>query len=206
MATREDRIAELEARLARRRPAGVRPWVGLLAGLGALYLLLFPLRLDLLYALAPRTPLTLGTEGAYRWDLLRSNRYVELHGLPTAHAAFFKERAETFVVVGLQETPVLVLRHALDTERWKGGAPPAPDPRPFRTEGRLLARADATRYQDGFAKLTLSGERPAQWLVVAGDRPGADVTPLFLATALVAFAGLNFTLAWRGLRRPPTQA
>jgi hypothetical protein len=143
----------------------------------------------------------LGAEGSYRWDLLASQRYAEVRGTPTHRGAFFRKGGEVFVVVGLFDSPLLVLRHALPSERWIGNVPPPPDPRPFTVQGRLLSRADAQRYQDGFAKLEAMGEVKPEWMLVAQEAPGADLTPLLLASALGVFGALNAVLLWRGVRR-----
>ncbi|MGZ3458837.1 MAG: hypothetical protein ACXU86_10095 [Archangium sp.] len=203
---RERRIAELEARL-RRRGVGVRLPVAVLAMVvgGVLLGMLWK---DLAYFFSPGTPLTLGAEGAYRYDVLESNRYVQLHGIPTARGAYGREGEDVYVVVGLRESPFLVRRRALPGEEWSPGkVPPQPDQRPFGVGGRLLAEEDAGRYREGFKLLRELGEVQPRggrlWLVVEGERPGGDKGVPFLALLLVTFILANAALLIRGLRRKP---
>lgn len=204
---RERRIAELEARL-QRRGVGVKPPVAVLAMVvgGVLLGLLWK---DLAYFFSPGTPLTLGAEGAYRYEALESNRYVQVHGIPTTRGAYGREGEDVFVVVGLRESPFLVRRRALPGEEWAPGkVPPRPDPRPFGVRGRLLAEEDAKRYQEGFKLLREMGEvQPRDgrlWVVVEGERPRADKGVLFVALVLVTFILANAALLIRGLRRKLT--
>jgi hypothetical protein len=159
---------------------------------------------DLAYFFSPRTPLTLGAEGAYRYELLESNRYVQVHGLPTARGAYGREGEDVYVVVGLRDSPFLVRRRALPGEEWAPGrVPRQPDQRPFGVRGRLLAEADAERYREGFTLLREMGEvRPQDgrlWLIVEGERPGADRGVLLVAGVLLAFIFGNLALLVRGL-------
>jgi hypothetical protein len=87
---RQRRIAELEARLARRSRGAVRPPMAL-AGIAVSVALLVMQRRELAYLVSPRTPLALGAEGEYRFEALRSNRYAQVHGVPTAHGAYEPE-------------------------------------------------------------------------------------------------------------------
>jgi hypothetical protein len=199
---RDRRIAELEAR-QRRRGVGVKAPVAVLAILvgGALLGLLWK---DLAYFFSPRTPLTLGAEGAYRYELLESNRYVQVHGLPTARGAYGREGEDVYVVVGLRDSPFLVRRRALPGEEWAPGrVPRQPDQRPFGVRGRLLAEADAERYREGFTLLRDMGEvQPRDgrlWLIVEGERPGADRGVVLVALVLLAFLLGNLVLLVRGL-------
>jgi hypothetical protein len=199
---RDRRIAELEVR-QRRRGVGVKAPVAVLAILvgGAL---LGMLRKDLAYFFSPRTPLTLGAEGAYRYELLASNRYVQVHGIPTARGAYGREGEDVYVVVGLRDSPFLVRRRALPGEEWAPGrAPRQPDQRPFGVRGRLLAEADAERYREGFTLLREMGEVQPQdgrlWLIVEGERPGADRGVLLVALVLLTFVLANLALLVRGL-------
>src|SRR3712207_8896429 len=81
---REQRIAGLEARLARRRRGGVKPPVALVA-IRVSVALRWMQRRELLYFFTSRTPLSLGAESEYSYEALVSNRYAQLHGIPTAH-------------------------------------------------------------------------------------------------------------------------
>jgi hypothetical protein len=206
---RERRIAELEARLRHRR-LGVRVPVMLVA-LGVSGVLLGMLWPDVAYFFSPRTPLTLGTEGAYRYEQLESNRYVQVHGIPTARGAYGLDGEAVYVVVGLQESPFLVRRQALPGEEWAPGrVPRQPDQRPFGVRGRLLSEEAARGYGEGFELLRELGEvQPREgrlWLIVEGERPGADTGVLLVALVLVAFMlgnGGLLLLALRLRRHPP---
>ncbi len=184
---REARIAQLESRLQKPRPLGVRPPLAIAAIVGAVALLWME-RLELGYLVAPAEPVVLGSEGAYDFSLLRSNRYAKLHGIPTLRATYFDGGAK--LVVGLKDTPVLVVRGTLPGEEWKGGAaPPQPDQRPFAVGGRLLSQDDAPRtYQDAFPLHLGFGEvRPRDgklWILVEGERP-RESAGVYLYTGLL---------------------
>lgn len=206
---RAQRIAELEARLRRRR-VGVRVPVMLVA-LGVSGLLLGMLWPDVAYFFSPRTPLTLGAEGAYRYELLESNRYVQVHGIPTARGAYGRDGEDVYVVVGLRESPFLVRRWALPGEEWAPGqAPRQPDQRPFGVRGRLLSEEAARGYGGGFRLLREMGEvQPREgrlWLIIEGARPGADKGVLLVALVLVAFLLGNAVLLVKALRPPASPA
>lgn len=201
---RQDRIRELEQRIARRGP-GVKWPVAGLAALGAVWLLASQ-RLDIAYYFSSREPITLGSAGGYRFDSLESNRYAEIHGTPTQRGVYSVERGATYVIVGLQGTPVLVRREAFDSEAWTpGSTPPQPDQRPMRVRGRLLSADAAPRYKEAFQKLPAMGEVHAHqgrlWILVHGERPGSDGWTLLTMTGLGLFAALNLWLCWQGLRR-----
>lgn len=203
---RDERIAQLEARLAR-RGVGVRAPVLVLA-LVVGGVLLGMMWKDVAYFFSPRTPLTLGSEGAYRYELLESNRYVQLHGIPTSRGAYGREGEDVYVVVGLRESPFLVRRGALPGEEWAPGqVPRQPDQRPFGVRGRLLAEEDAGRYRDGFRLFRELGEAQPKdgrlWIVVEGERPGADKGVLWVALLLLTFIGANAALLIRSFRRKP---
>lgn len=178
---------------------GVKPPVAAAALAGAL-VLMWMQRLDVAYFASPKEPITLGVEGAYRFEEARSNRYAQVRGVPTARGAYGLEGDRTFVVVGLRDTPLLVKRPTLPTERWTpGGAAPQPDQRPFSVRGRLLAREDAETYADGFAKFEQMGEVKPRWILVEGERPGADFKTAAWGGGLAAFAAVNLWLLVRGL-------
>lgn len=203
---RDRRIAELEGRL-RRRGVGVRAPVAVLA-IGVAVALLGLLWKDLAYFFSSSTPLTLGAEGDYRYEALVSNRYAQVHGLPTARGAYGRDGEDVYVVVGLRESPFLVRRKVLPGEEWAPGrVPPQPDQRPFGIRGRLLAEEDAGAYREAFRVLRELGEvRPRNgrlWLVVEGQRPGADKGVPFVALILVTFILLNAALLIRRFRRGP---
>ncbi|WP_164017297.1 hypothetical protein [Pyxidicoccus trucidator] len=201
---RDRRIAELEARAARRR-VGVKPLAALVAIAVALALLGMQ-RLDLAYFFSPRSPLTLGTEGAYRHEALVSNRYAQVHGIPTARGAYEQADGNLYVLVGLRESPFVVRRGALSGEQWTPGRPPPqPDQRPFAVRGRLLSEEDAPRYREALALLRSMGElQPHEgrlWLLIEGEQPGADRGLVLVSLALLAFIALNAVLLFKGLRR-----
>jgi hypothetical protein len=200
---RARRIAELEARLARRR-VGVKP-VSALVAIAVALVLLGMQWWDLAYFFSPSEPLTLGSEGAYRYEALDSNRYAQVHGMPTVRGAY--ERGGDgvlYVLVGLRESPFVVRRPALPGETWTPGRPPPqPDQRPFAVRGRLLVEDEAPRHREALALLRSMGEvQPRDgklWLLVEGQRPGADRGLVLVALALLAFIALNAVLLVKGL-------
>ncbi|MFL5349144.1 MAG: hypothetical protein ACJ8AT_30455 [Hyalangium sp.] len=200
---RERRIAELESRLARRPRSPLRAPVSLVAIGVAAALLVMQWR-EVRYFFSPREPLSLGAEGDYRYPELVSNRYVQLHGLPTASGAYEREGEAVFVLVGLRETPFVVRRPALPGEEWAPGRkPPQPNQRPFAVRGRLLAEEDASRYRDAFELLRSKGEvQPLQgrlWIVIEGQRPGEDFGRLAVALLLVFIIAINGWFLARGV-------
>lgn len=203
---RERRIAELEARLARRPRSPLRAPVALV-GIGVAAALLVMQWREVRYFFSPRTPLSLGAEGEYRYSELVSNRYAQLHGIPTHHGAYERDGDAVFVLVGLRDSPFLVRRPALPGEDWAPGKrPPQPDQRPFAVRGRLLAEEDASRYRDAFELLRSKGEvQPLEgrlWIVLEGQRPGEDLGRLAVTALLVLVIATNALFLVRGLRRP----
>jgi hypothetical protein len=200
--TRDARIAHLEARL-NRPPVGVKWPVALLALAGACALLVLQ-KNDLGYFFSPRAPISLGSEGEYRFDALQSNRYAEIHGIPTLRGAYSVERGTTYVVVGLRHTPILVRRAALPGEEWTGATPPHPDQRPFAVRGRLLSQVDAKRFRDGFEKMLSMGEvKPLDgklWILVEGEQPMRDLPTFFWMVGLGTFAAVNLFFLVQSLR------
>jgi hypothetical protein len=202
-AERQARIRQLEERIARRNPVGVKTPVALIAIAGAL-LFLWMTRLELAYFFSPTEPIVLGTEGEYRFEALQSNRYAQIHGVPTVRGFYGRDGEAVFVVVGLRDTPILVRRPALPGEEWlPGRTPPQPDQRPFRISGRLLAEDDAGGYRDEFAKLKEWGEvRPVNgklWILNLGERPRSDRGLLLVTGLLLAFIAVNVWFLWRAL-------
>jgi len=187
---RDTRIAELEARLRSPRRAGVRFPVAVVCCLGALYLLYRELP-DAAYALSAPTALTLGREGEYRFEALANNRYVQVHGTPTLSAFWGKDSQGPFLVLGLQDTPLLVRRAPLQAS--------------FAVRGRLLDEAHAPAYSEAFQRgRQLSGLLPRDgklWIVLEGERPREDFGAVFTAVLLLLFAGLNGWLALKALGR-----
>jgi hypothetical protein len=202
---RDARIAELEARLRARTTPGVRLPVALVCLAGALYLLFRELP-DVSYALSSASPLTLGQEGSYRLGELSNNRYVQLHGSPTAAAFWGQDRRGPFLVVGLLDTPFLVRRAPLPGESWTPGRPPPPPLQtPFAVRGRLLSEREAPAYREAFLKgRQLAGVRPKDgmlWIVLEGERPREDWGAVLTAVLLALFAAVNGWLALSAVRR-----
>jgi len=203
---RERRIAELESRLARRPRSPLRAPVALV-GIGVAVALLVMQWREVRYFFSPRTPLSLGAEGDYRSPELLSNRYAQLHGVPTTQGAYEREGDAVFVLVGLRDSPFVVRRPALKGEEWaQGRKPPQPDQRPFALRGRLLAEEDAPRYREAFELLRSKGEvQPLQgrlWIVIEGQRPGEDLGRLAVTLLLVLVIAANGLFLVQGLRRP----
>ncbi len=200
---RDQRIAELEARIRRSSAVGVKIPVALMAiGVSATLLVLD--RKDTAYFFAPRSPIDLGSEGQYRPERLQSNRYAQLHGMPTLRGAYWRDRDSTFVVVGVLGTPILVRRRALAGEDWKAGStPPQPNQRPFAVRGRLLSANDGPQYRDAFATFAAMGEMPAGaeglWLLLEGERPGSKIRALLTSVALVLFLLVNAAILWQAI-------
>ena len=196
---RSARIAQLEARLGRRAPVGVLPPVAFLSVVIACWVM-WTQREDVSYFFSSRDPFGLGVEGSYRFDRAVSNTYVQLHGAPTIRAAYGLDGVEHFVVVGVQETPLLVKRKALPTEEWKpGSTPPPPDQRSFTASGRLLSRAAANRWEDAFAKHETYGQVQPKWMLIEGARPGGDFAAMGWFGVVLAFALVNLWLLARGV-------
>jgi hypothetical protein len=193
------RIAQLEARLAKRAPVGVMPPVAALALVIAGWVIWMQAD-DVAYFFSSKDPIQLGIEGGYRFDQAVSNRYVQLHGAPTIRGAYGIEGDRHFVVIGVQNTPLLVKRKALPTEEWKPGTtPPPPDQRSFTASGRLLSRGAASRWEDAFAKHESFGELKPKWLLVEGARPGGDFGAIGWFGLVLAFGAVNLWLLFRGL-------
>lgn len=199
-ADREQEIAARERRLSGRSPVGVAAPVAALAMvLGVLALWVFQ-RQDLAYFFSPVEPVVLGREGEYRFDLLESNRYVQVHGVPTSRGLYAPEKDGSRVIVGLRDTPILVRRKALPGEEWDPGKgkPPQPDQRPFAAAGRLLSVDAAPSYASEAARTLSEGDevRPREgkmWILLMGERPRQDRGLLLISLALVTFVLLN---AW----------
>ncbi len=199
---RDQRIAELELRLRRASAVGVRAPIALAAIL-ATGILFAMQRKELAYFFSPRQPISLGTEGEYRLDALRSNRYGQIHGIPTVRGAYAKEKGKTYVLVGIRDSSVIVRRPPLKGEEWMPGeTPPQPNQSPFAVRGRLLSQEDASRYREAFEKLAGTGELSSSgplWILLEGERPGSDVGTLLFGAALSLFFLLNVWLLWRAL-------
>ena len=201
---RERAIREMEEGLRRPR-LGIRWPTALLAIVLALGMAAWH-RLDreLAYFFSPTEPLTLGSEGDYHFDRLRSNRYAQIHGIPTTIGTFSRHGSTVRVTVGLQGTPVLVHRQALPTEDWPEGRPPSPvDQRPFGVRGRLVAEVEAPRFREAFDRLgqldQVTRHEGKLWLLREGERPRGDAGTLVLFGLLFTFVMLNVWFLVRDL-------
>lgn len=196
---RDRLIAELERRASRPR-VGVLPPVAAVAVLGSLFLLA-SMRGDLAYFFSSRQPIELGAEGDYRFAQAVSNRYAQVHGLPSARGWYVDDTDGSWVVVGVVDAPLLVRRVTFPAEAPQAdGRRPQPLQNPFFARGRLLSRADAGRYLGVFDQYEAwSGTRP-EWLLLAEQPPGQSRGTLAYAVFLASFAALNGFLLIRGLR------
>ena len=195
---RERLIAELE-RDVRRPGVGVLPPVAAIALAGAVFLLWW-MRLDLAYFVSSRTPIELGAEGDYHPERAVSNRYAQVHGVPTTRGWYVEEAEGTFVVVGLQDTPILVRRVTFpDEARDAKGNRPQPRQNPFFARGRLLSRDDAGRYADVFTQFDAWSGGKTEWLLLAEQPPGGDRGTLLYGSFLGLFALVNAWLLVRGV-------
>lgn len=196
---RDKLIAQLEKNLARPR-LGVLPPVAAIAIVAAA-VVAFGMKEDVAYFFSSPTPLELGAEGDYRFEVARSNRYAQVHGVPTARGWYVDENDGAFVVVGLNDTPLLVKRvtFADENRRLSDGKRPQPRQNPFFARGRLLSRTDASKYEDVFREFeTWSGSK-ASWLLIAEQPPGQDVKGAAMFGAVLLFGLVNLWLLVRGL-------
>lgn len=202
---RQARITQLEESLQKpRRPVSAKIAAAVLA---LTALMLWQQRRELAYFFSPREPLIVGTEAGYRFELLESNRYVQLHGIPSSRAIFGSDGPSEFVIVALQGTPILVRRGRLPGEEWDGrGNPPPPNVQPFSIGGRLLERDGApSAYAQAFEEFNRHGQLGSydgkQYLLLEGSRPQNHLSSVVFAAFLVAFAAFNAVLLRRALRR-----
>lgn len=201
---RERLIAELEQDLRRPR-VGVLPPVAAVALAGSLFLL-YSMRSDLAYFFSSREPIELGAEGDYHFERAVTNRYAQVHGVPSLRGWYVDEPSGSYVIVGVSDTPLLVRRATFPEEaRDATGKRPQPKQNPFFARGRLLDRDDASRYSEVFEQYARwSGER-MEWLLLAEQPPGGDRTVVLSGAFLVIFSLVNAWLLVRGLmvrRRP----
>ena len=201
---RERLIAEMEKDIRRPR-VGVLPPVAAIALAGSLFLL-FSMRADLAYFFSSREPIELGAEGGYHFEAAATNRYAQVHGVPSLRGWYVDETSGSYVIIGVNDTPLLVRRATFpDEARDATGKRPQPKQNPFFARGRLLSREDASRYSDVFEQYaTWSGDK-VQWLLLAEQPPGGDRSVLLYGSFLVLFSLVNAWLLVRGLmlRRKP---
>ncbi|MEW5738328.1 MAG: hypothetical protein AB1938_05345 [Myxococcota bacterium] len=197
-AERERFIAELEKDL-KRPGVGVLPPVAAIALVGSLFLLGW-MRSDFAYYFSSREPIELGAEGDYHLERALSNRYAQLHGVPSARGWYVDEADGSFVIVGVNDTPLLVRRVTFpDEARDPTGKRPQPRQNPFFARGRLLSREDASRYADVFSQYEAWSGTKASWLLLAEQPPGGDRSVLLYGSFLGVFALVNAWLLVRGL-------
>jgi hypothetical protein len=199
---REDQaklIADLERGLAR-PGVGVLPPVAAVAMMAGLALAWW-MSADAAYFFSSKEPIELGAEGDFHFERAQSNRYAQVHGVPTVRGWYVEEKDGSFVVVGLNDTPLLVKRSTFEDENRRLGDGKRPQPRqnPFFARGRLLAVRDAERYSDVFREYQTWSGTTAQWLLIAEAQPGKDFSTAALFGFVVLFAAVNGWLFVRGL-------
>lgn len=188
----------------RRDASGVSLPVSILA-IAIAFGLLLARRLEISYFFASEAPLILGVEGEYEFDRLKSNAYAQIHGIPTVRGLYATENGRRYVMVGVRDTPIVVRRHPLPGEQpMPGRVAPQPNQSPFGIRGRLLRQSDVPHYSESIGKLLGMGELRARdgavWMLLEGERPGADLKTLFSTLALFAFVAINAWFVWRNLR------
>lgn len=198
---RAERLAQLETRLSKKPSVGVVPPVAALALVCAVGLL-FIQRADFEYFFSSKTPIDLGTEGAYRFENAESNRYAQIHGTPDVRGVYWLDGNRPMVAIGVRDTPLLLQRPTLETERWSPGkVPPQPNQQPFSVRGRLMSRAMSPKIETAFKQVELWGQEKAEWVLMAEEHPGQNTATMVLMAVLVAFAAVNAWLLVRGLLR-----
>lgn len=198
-AERDQLIAKMERDLARPR-VGLLPPVAAIAMLAA-FALGWWMKDDTAYFFSSRTPIELGAEGDYHLERAVSNRYAQVHGVPTARGWYVAENEGSFVVVGINDTPLLVKRVTFEDEnrRLPDGKRPQPRQNPFFARGRLLSRLEAVKYEDVFREYETWSGGKAQWLLMAEQPPGKDFGAVAMFAFVLLFAAVNGWLFVRGL-------
>lgn len=196
---REALIAQLEADNAR-RPSGAFVPIAAVALLATLALG-FWMKSDTAYYFSSREPLELGAEGDYHVERALSNRYAQIHGVPSARGWYTEEADGSFVVVGINDTPVLLRRATFDEEnrRLLDGKRAQPRQNPFFARGRLFSRADASQYEEVFREYETWSGSAAQWILLAERAPGQDFAAVAMFGVVIFFAAVNAWLVVRGL-------
>lgn len=196
---RDKLIAQMERDLARPR-VGLLPPVAAIA-MAAAVALGFWMKDDAAYFFSSPEPIELGAEGDYHLDRAVSNRYAQVHGVPTVRGWYVAENDGSFVVLGLNDTNLLVKRVTFEDEnrRLPDGKRPQPRQNPFFARGRLLSRADAEKYQDVFKEHETWSGAPAKWLLIAEQPPGKDFGAMAMFAFVIVFGLVNAWLFVRGL-------
>jgi len=196
---REKRFRELVEKLSKPSGVGVVPPVAFIA-LGCTVALLYSMTDDFLYYFSSQEPIELGAEGDYRFKNLQSNCYAKVHGTPTGRGAYFQDSGKSKVAIGLQNTPMMVIRDTFPNEDFIPFAKaPQPDQRPFFVKGRLLSRVQASRFEAAFLSHSEWGEIHPTWVLMAEQRPGSDSRFMVLFTGLLLFGFINLWLFVRGI-------
>ncbi len=192
-------IAHLERNLAR-PGVGVLPPVAAIAMIAGLTLAWW-MRADAAYFFSSRTPIELGAEGDYHLDRGVTNRYAQLHGVPSVRGWYVEEKDGSFVVLGVNDTPVLVKRISFEDEnrRLPDGKRPQPRQNPFFARGRLLSRVEGARYEDVFREYETWSGGKAEWILLAEQPPGKDFGNVAMFSFVLLFAAVNGWLFVRGL-------
>ncbi|HEY3451799.1 MAG TPA: hypothetical protein VGK67_35910 [Myxococcales bacterium] len=171
--------------------------LGLMLAFSALALagfLLFDLRADLAFWFGSGQPVDLGAAGAYRLERAANNVLAQAQGLPGPVASRFRRFGQSYEIVALRGTPLLVRR------AFAGEDPAAkPDQAPLTAVGRLLRDDAIPEYEQAFQNLVQRGEAvPANdhlWVLLDGTRPRSGWTTPAAIAGLLAILGLNaFTL------------
>jgi hypothetical protein len=180
---------------------GVLPPVAAIALCGALFLMWW-MRTDVTYFFSPRQAIELGAEGDYHPERAAPNRYAQLHGVPSERGWYTQEKDGDFVVVGIDDLPVLVRRPTFADEKLgPGGKRPAPRPNPLFVKGRLLSREQASKYAEVFSQFERWSGRSPGWILLAEQPPGRDLGGVAMFGFLSLFAAVNAWLFARGLAR-----
>jgi hypothetical protein len=198
---RERLIAELERDLSKRPGVGVLPPVAAIALAGSLFLMWW-MRADVEYFFSARDAIELGAEGDYHPERALPNRYVQLHGMPSERGWYVQEKDGDFVIVGVNDLPVLVHRATFnDEQRDAAGKRPKPRPNSLFVKGRLRSRDEASKYAEVFTQFDAWSGTSSKWLLMAEQPPGRDFGAVAMFGFLAAFATLNTWLFARGLAR-----
>lgn len=183
---------------------GLLPPVAAVAILGATFLMWW-MRGDLEYFWSSAAPIELGAEGDYHFERARPNRYAQVHGVPLGRGWYAQEKDGDFVLLPVNDTALVLRRGTFPEElATREGKRPQPLQNPFTARGRLVSRAEAGRYGTALAQIEAWWGQPVKWLLVAEQRPGADLSVMVSFAFLVLFAALNGWLLFRGLRRSST--
>lgn len=175
--------------------------------LGLAGYLLFGLWGELGYWIGAPARVDLGSPGAYSMDRLREDVVATIQGVPGPVANRYTRMFESWEIVSVRGTAVLVRRAPPRNEPPLpvGKAPPPPEQKPFTATGRLLRDTSIPQYEHAFRTLAERGEAsPHQghlWVLLDGDLPRSGwKVPTALAVALF-FVGFNAYSLVRYLRR-----